>query len=176
MYENAGQLPSSERLADESAIREILALHCRGVDRADEAALKACYWPDATASYGPQPTPALEFSAYLVKAITAFAQTHHQIGNVLIAFEAGAAPVRARVETYVTAYHYRAGNPDSELIYIGRYLDHFEKRGEIWKIKHRQPVMGWSQNLAASHDATHPALADLARADRHPGDPVYRER
>jgi SnoaL-like domain len=175
MYESAGQLPSSTRLADESAIREILALHCRGVDRADEAALKACYWSDATASYGPEPTPALKFAANLVKAITVFAQTHHQIGNVLIAYEDADPPVRATVETYVTAYHYRegGGEGDSELVYIGRYVDRFEKRGNAWKIAHRAPVMGWSQNLTASHNGEHPALAALARAGRSPEDPVY---
>jgi ketosteroid isomerase-like protein len=175
MYETAGQVPSSARLADESAIREILALHCRGVDRADEAALKACYWPDATTAYGPEPAPAHQFCAGLVKAITAFAQTHHQIGNVLIAFEDAQPPERAVAESYVTAHHYSAGGEggDSELVYIGRYLDRFEKRGETWKISHRAPVMSWSQNLTASHDAAHPALAALARAGRFPGDPVY---
>ncbi len=175
MRETPGQVPSSARLADESAIRQILALHCRGVDRADEAALKACYWADATTAYGAEPAPAHEFCANLVKAITAFAQTHHQIGNVLIAFDDAEPPVRARIETYVTAYHYREGGEgdDSELVYIGRYLDRFEKRGDVWKISHRAPVMGWSQNLTASHDPAHPALAALTRAGRFPDDPIY---
>jgi hypothetical protein len=175
MYDTAGKVPSSARMADESAIRQILALHCRGVDRADEAALKACYWADATVKYGPKPAPAHEFCSGLVKAIAAFAQTHHQVGNVLIALAEGESPTRATVETYLTAYHYRsvAGAGDSELIYIGRYLDQFEKRGDTWKISHRLPVMGWSQNLTASHDGAHPALAALARAGRYPDDPVY---
>ncbi len=175
MYATAGQVPSGVRLADESAIRQILALHCRGVDRADEAALKACYWADATVSYGPQPASAHEFCAGLVKAIAAFAQTHHQIGNVLIAFEDADPPARATVETYLTAYHYRASAEagDNEMVYIGRYLDRFERRGDRWKISHRTPVMGWSQNLPASHDATHPALTALARAGRFPDDPSY---
>lgn len=175
MLDTAGQVPSSARLADESAIRQILALHCRGVDRADEAALKACYWAEATVAYGSQPAPAHEFCTGLVKAITAFAQTHHQIGNVLIAFDQAEPSTTARVETYLTAYHYReqAGAADSELVYLGRYLDRFEKRGDKWKISHRMPVMSWSQNLVASHDATHPALAALARAARFPSDPIY---
>jgi hypothetical protein len=173
MYEAAGQVPSSARLADESAIREILALHCRGVDRAEEAALKACYWADATVKYGLEPAPALAFCAGLVTAIAAFAQTHHQIGNILIVFDEGEVPVGASVEAYVTAFHYRAGTPDSELVYIGRYLDRFEKRGDCWKISRRLPVMSWSQNQPASHDGAHPALAALTRAGRYPDDPIY---
>jgi hypothetical protein len=173
MHDTAGQVPSTARMADECAIRQILALHCRGVDRADEAALKGCYWVDATVKYGPQPAPAHEFCSGLVKAIAAFAQTHHQIGNVLIAFEESGPPTRATVETYLTAYHYRDDATDSELIYIGRYLDRFEKRGDTWKISHRLPVMSWSQNLPASHDGAHPALAELARAGRYPHDPIY---
>ena len=173
MHDTAGQVSCTARIADESAIRQILALHCRGVDRADEAALKACYWADATVKYGPQPAPAHEFCTGLVKAIAGFAQTHHQIGNVLIAFAAGEPSVRATVETYLTAYHYRDGAADSELIYLGRYLDRFEKRGDTWKISRRLPVMSWSQNLPASHDGAHPALAALARAGRYPDDPVY---
>jgi ketosteroid isomerase-like protein len=175
MIDTAGRISSAARLADESAIRQILALHCRGVDRADHAALTACYWPDATVLYGPQPAPAHQFCDGLVKAIAAYSQTHHQIGNVLVDFEQAEPPRLARVETYLTAYHYReeAGAAASELIYLGRYLDRFEKRGDMWKISQRTPVMSWSQNLAASHDPAHPALAALTRAGRFPYDPIY---
>ncbi len=169
----AGEVPDTQRLTDESAIRQILALHCRGVDRADVDALTACYWPEATVLYGAEPALAHPFCVGLAQAITGFVQTQHQIGNVLIDFAPDG--VAAGVETYVTAYHLQntADGGQSEMTYIGRYLDRFEKRGPQWKIIERVPVMGWSQNAAGSHDEDHPALAALTRAGRWPDDAVY---
>lgn len=166
-----GRVPDPAELADRAAIAEIIALHCRGVDRADEATLKSCYWPDATTAYSTEAVPAHSFCADLVPAIKAFRQTHHMVTNILYAFDGP----QARVETCLVAFHYLAGpdGQDSEMTYLGRYLDRFEKRGDVWKIKHREPVMSWSQNAATTHDADHPALSALRQAARFPDDIVY---
>jgi len=166
-----GTVPNSERMADRLAIAEIIALHCRGVDRADQESLKRCYWTDATTAYGSEAVPAHPFCEQLAVAITAFEQTHHMVTNSLFDFDGDS----ARVESTLLAFHYKAGDdePDSEMTYLGRYLDRFERRGDVWKIKHREPVMSWSQNAQASHDADHPALSELRRAGRFPDDPVY---
>lgn len=175
MANNFGKVPGNGQLADESAIKQILALHCRAVDRIDETALKYCYWPEAMVSYGPEPVEAHGFAASLVSALLQYAGTHHVISNVLIEFDDPARRSTARVETYLTAYHFLAdeNDGDSEMTYLGRYLDRFEKREDDWKILERIPVMSWSQNVPASHDDTHAALSALARADRHPNDIVY---
>ncbi|MFK7842647.1 MAG: nuclear transport factor 2 family protein [Sphingorhabdus sp.] len=167
-----GRIASAAELADRAAIAEIIALHCRGVDRADEETLKSCYWPDATTAYGSDAVPAHGFCAELIPAIRAFQQTHHMVTNSIYAFDGA----QARVESYLIAYHYLAGldGDDSEMTYLGRYLDRFEKREDIWKIKHREPVMSWSQNAATTHDAHHPALAALRQAERFPDDIVYK--
>lgn len=168
----AGRVPSIEELADRAAINEILALHCRGVDRADEAALKACYWTDATTAYGKTSVPAHPFCTQLVGAIKAYAQTHHMVTNSLFAFDGN----NAKVETTLAAFHYMASadGGDSEMTYLGRYIDQFEKRDNVWKIKHREPVMSWSQNNAATHNAGHPALSALRQANRYPEDILYK--
>jgi hypothetical protein len=173
MAAEAGHVPDMAELADRIAISEILALHCRGVDRADEAALKSCYWPDATTAYGEAAVPAHAFCSQLASAITAYAQTHHMVTNSLFVINGH----RAQVETSLLAFHYResADGDDSEMTYLGRYLDDFEKRGDVWKIMHREPVMSWSQNSTATHDAAHPALSALRRAGRYPDDPVYEQ-
>lgn len=167
-----GRVPGAAELADRAAIAEIIALHCRGVDRADEATLKSCYWPDATTAYGPDAVPAHAFCAELVPAIKAFRQTHHMVTNVLYAFDGA----QARVESCLVAFHYLADpdGKDSEMTYLGRYLDRFEKRGDIWKIRHREPVMSWSQNAATTHDPGHSALSALRQAARFPDDIVYK--
>ena len=94
------------------------------------------------------------------------------VTNILYAFDGP----QARVESYLVAFHYLAGpdGEDSEMTYLGRYLDRFEKRGDIWKIRHREPVMSWSQNAATTHDADHPALSALRQAARFPDDVVYK--
>ncbi|WP_373490283.1 nuclear transport factor 2 family protein [Parasphingorhabdus sp.] len=175
MVQKFGTVVGPEALADRAAIEDIIHLHCRGVDRADEAALKHCYWIDATTAYGETASPAHEFCESLPDAIKAFAQTHHQVSNILIdlAEDHGS----AMVESLLIACHYSASvdGEDREMTYLGRYLDRFEKRGNQWKISYRQPVMSWSQNAAASHDGAHPALAALTMAGRYPEDPVYQQ-
>ena len=167
-----GRVAGAAELADRAAIAEIIALHCRGVDRADEESLKSCYWPDATTAYGANPVPAHQFCTDLVPAIKAFRHTHHMVTNIMCAFE----DAQARVESYLVAFHYLTGpdGDDREMTYLGRYLDRFEKRGDVWKIKHREPVMSWSQNAATSHDPAHPALSALRQAGRYPDDLVYK--
>ena len=169
-----GTTPDLQELADRAAISQILALHCRGVDRADEATLKSCYWPDATTAYGAQPVPAHEFCEGLVLALQAYAQTHHVVSNTLCEI----AGSTAKVESTLVAFHYQAAPSggdaaDTEMTYLGRYLDRFEKRGNVWKLAHREPIMGWSQHSAASHDGANPALAQLRTSGRFPDDPIY---
>jgi hypothetical protein len=166
-----GQVPNLENMADRMAIAEIIAMHCRGVDRADEATLKSCYWPDATTAYGSDIVPAHEFCGQLAQAIQAYDQTHHMVTNSIFAFDQDS----AKIESTLIAFHYLRveDGQDTEMTYLGRYLDVFEKRGNIWKLMHREPVMSWSQNAPTSHDAEYPALSALSKAARFPDDPIY---
>ena len=166
-----GKVPSLEQAADRLAIQDVLAKHSRGVDRAEEATLKSAYWPEATVAYGGFNGAAHEFCEMLPGAIKRYAGTQHSITNVSIDLRGN----EARVETYVTAYHYLATDEgaDTEMTYIGRYLDRMEKRGDVWKIMHRQVVMDWNQNAVATAVLEGPPFAGLARGARHPDDPLY---
>lgn len=169
-----GQPPDLRELANRTAISDILALHSRGVDRAVEADLKACYWPDATVAYGAFNGPAHEFCAMLPQAIRGYARTQHVVSNTLVRFSTDAQ--RAAVESCVTAYHYRAGTDDGndeEMIFIGRYLDRFEQRGMRWKIRHREVLMDWNINQPASAVLEGPPFAGLSQGERAPDDPLY---
>lgn len=183
-----GKEPETAELAARMAIHEVLAVHCRGVDRADERALKSAYWPDAEVAYGGFEGLAHEFCEMLPKSIVRFAHTQHSISNVLIEFFDGARAKMAdlegaqtetswaAVETYVTAYHYLGGEngaPDTEMTFLGRYLDRFERRGSVWKINHRRVLMDWNQNADSSAVLEGPPFDGLARGTRYPSDPVY---
>ncbi|NJN52126.1 MAG: nuclear transport factor 2 family protein [Gammaproteobacteria bacterium] len=167
-----GQVPSLAEVADRMAIHDVLNLHCRGVDRADEATLKSAYWPDAEVAYGAFNGNAHEFCHFLPRAIRSFVRTQHAISNVTIDLRGD----EARVETYVKAYHYvagEAGAADTEMIYLGRYLDRMAKRDGVWKMIHRRVLMDWNQNVAASAVFEGPPFDGLVRGDRYPLDPVY---
>lgn len=166
-----GQVQAN-RIADQLAIQNVLAMHSRGVDRADEIILKSAYWNDAEVQYGGFNGNAHEFCEALPVGIRRFAHTQHSISNVAIDF---VSDTEARVETYVTAYHYLAveDGPDTEMTYLGRYLDRMEKRGDTWKILHRKVVMDWNQNSRASAIWEGPPFDGLARGNRAPLDPLY---
>ncbi len=166
-----GHVPSLAEVADRLAIQEVLAHHSRGVDRACEATLKAAYWPDAEVAYGGFNGPAHQFCETLPGAIRRYARTQHCISNIAIDLRGN----EARVETYVTAYHYLASESgDTEMTYLGRYLDRMEKRGDVWKISFRQVVMDWNQNVAATAVFEGPPFDGLARGARAPDDPLYQ--
>ena len=180
-----GAVPDISELADRSAIHDVLAVHCRGVDRADEAALKSAYWPDAQVAYGGFEGLAHEFCAMLPKSIVRFTHTQHSISNIVIRFadRRSGAVRQAAVETYVTAYHYLVNDTDedtdkdtgidSEMTFLGRYLDRFECRDSVWKILHRRVLMDWNQNSQASAIWQGPPFDGLARGARFPDDPMY---
>lgn len=172
MSAETGKVPGPTEVADRLAIMEVLAKHSRGVDRADEHVLKSAYWPDATVAYGGFNGNAHAFCERLPNAIKAWARTQHTISNTCIEFRGD----RALVETYVTAYHYRAdpNGRDTEMTYLGRYLDTMQKRGDVWKILHRQVVMDWNQNSEATAILEGPPFDGLARGARHPDDPLDR--
>jgi SnoaL-like domain len=165
-----GSVPNVAEVADRLAIYDVLVAHCRGVDRADAGILRSTYWPDAEVAYGVFNGNAHRFCAFLPKAIAVYARTQHCIGNVAMEFEGKT----ARVETYVTAYHYaEATEGDRELIYFARYLDRMEKRGSVWKILYRQVVIDWYRNAPASAVGSTMPLDGFAHGARAPDDPLY---
>jgi len=180
--DNVGKLPDLAELADRLAIQEVLAVHCRGVDRADARILKSAYWADAEVAYGGFEGAAHEFCELLPKSLQRFARTHHAISNTLIAFLSDGATREGReavVETYVTAQHYLAAEessqatPDSEMTFFGRYFDRFQLRDSSWKIRHRRVLMDWNQNTEASALWVGPPFDGLTRGGRFPDDPLY---
>lgn len=167
-----GQVPEQAEVADRLAILEVIATHSRGVDRASSDILKSCYWPEAEVDYGGYKGPAHPFCEALPDAITRYENTQHAVSNSLIEIE----DTKARVESYVTAFHYLAlpDEPDFEMTYIGRYFDRMEKRGDVWKITFRHVVMTWHQNAQGSKDEErNPSLKALTRAGRYPDDPWF---
>jgi hypothetical protein len=159
-------------LLDREAIRDCIYRYCRGIDRADEAALRSAYWPDATDQHGPYSGPVEGFFQWVGKIFQGGARNVHMVGNVLIEF---AAP-EAIVETYFLALQRGPGRDERlrQVLIAGRYCDVFQKRDGEWRIARRVVVYDWLDEQAAAAESEETRFGPrLPFGTRFPDDPIY---
>lgn len=130
---------STHEFAARHAIANTLALHSRGVDRADANLLGAAYHPDATVDYGFFAGPAATLVDILASAQKGSLPTAHRTSNCWITVDGN----RATSESYVIAYVEEAG---LQRWVFGRYLDRHECRDGHWRITHRAYVLDGNSN------------------------------
>lgn len=135
-------------LLDREAIREAVFRYCRGIDRLDEAALRASYWPDATDSHGAYKGSASGFIDIALPKLRESGRMIHHVGNLSIELRG----TQAAVETYFLAWQRDRGadGGETETFLAGRYVDRFEKRGNEWRVVARVVVYDWVQPLGAA--------------------------
>lgn len=159
-------------LMDREAIRDCLYRYCRGIDRADETALRSAYWEDATDRHGPYQGTAAGFIEWALKTLKNTERSIHQITNVLIDFRPGG----AAVESQFTAWQRAPGATGAmqQFFLMGRYADYFEKRGSEWRIANRTVIYDWveEQPLPAGSEAERFGIRQPIGA-KWPDDPVY---
>jgi ketosteroid isomerase-like protein len=166
--------PQLIRLLDREAIRDCLYRYCRGIDRADEAALRSAYWPDATDDHGGFKGSATGFIDMAMKRLQKMERSIHQVHNVLIAFEADGQG--AFVESQFSAFQ---REPDASSVMTqwdmkGRYLDRFEKRGEEWRVQRRLVVFDWAERMPLPPGTEAERFGVRTPIGGHfPDDPVY---
>jgi hypothetical protein len=166
-------------LTDREAIRDVIYRYCRAVDRADDALLKSCYWPDGFDDHGFFGGNAWEFADHVCKLLRFTTATTHSCSNPIIDLDGQ----RAYCETQVDVIH-RHMEGDNQVYEWGqcRYLDEFERRDGVWRILVRTVVadgMHWLKLENAPRFFALRELADMAGlppSARHPADAVYRLR
>jgi hypothetical protein len=160
-------------LMDREAIRDCMYRYCRGIDRADEAALRSAYWPDAHDRHGAYTGPAAGFIELALAVFKTGPRNIHQVSNILIEFTG---PMEAAVESYFTALQRGPGKDGvvSQVLLCGRYCDRFEKRGEEWRVADRTVVYDWVE------EQTPPTGTEAERfgarqpiGSNAPEDPIY---
>ncbi|UVO50677.1 nuclear transport factor 2 family protein [Sphingomonas sp. SUN019] len=159
-------------LYDREMIRDCLFRYCRGIDRADEAALRSAYWPDGTDTHGPYQGSASGFIDWAMKTLPSIERGIHQIHNILIELRGA----QAAVETYFTALQRQPGADGAmaDVHMAGRYLDRFEKRGEEWRVADRLVVFDWVSETPAAPDTEAQRFGRRRPiGGRWPEDPVY---
>ncbi len=160
-------------LMDREAIRDCIYRYCRGIDRADGAALRRCYWPDAHDSHGAYRGPAEGFIQAALNVFKNNPRNIHQVSNILIEF---ADPAKALVESYFNAFQ---RGPDAQgrvrqFHLAGRYCDRFEKRDGEWRVADRTVVYDWVEEQSPpGEDETTRFGPRNPIGSAWPDDPVY---
>src|SRR6266851_7494305 len=156
MPHSSNTAASIEEVASRQAIANTLAVHSRGVDRADGNLLGSAYHVDATVDYGFFVGPANQLVSILAAAQKGQPITLHRTSNMWIKV----AGTRARSESYVIAYVEHRGESGAAQRWIGgRYLDAHEERAGIWALTRRKYVMDFNINRPSTSCLSDPALA-----------------
>ncbi|MGX5804179.1 nuclear transport factor 2 family protein [Bradyrhizobium sp. Arg314] len=160
-------------LLDREAIRDCLYRYCRGIDRADEAALRSAYWPDARDNHGVYSGSAEGFIHFALDVFKTQRSYIHQVTNILIDF---ISPAQAAVESYFTALQ-RGPDKDGEIrqeLLYGRYCDLFQKREGTWRIAERTVVYDWLEEQIPPTGFEPQRFGPRQPVGApHPHDPVY---
>jgi hypothetical protein len=160
-------------LLDREAIRESVFRYCRGIDRADEDALRASYWPDATDCHGAYRGSATGFIEAALPKLRQSSRMIHHVGNLSIELRGR----QAAVETYFLAWQRdrRTDGSEQETFLAGRYVDRFDKRGDEWRVAARVVVYDWVQPMGDAPKASEVERfgARTPIGARKPDDPWY---
>jgi hypothetical protein len=163
-----------QELVDREAIRDCMYLYCRGVDRADENALRRSYWPEAQESHGAYKGSSEGFIKYAVDVFKTKPRNIHLVSNILIEFRS---QTEAAVESYFTALQRGADSQGGvrQYLIVGRYCDRFEKRGTEWRVIERVVAYDWLEEQKPSEETEEMRFGPrLPIGGACPDDPVYR--
>lgn len=115
-----------QRLLDKDAIRDLVLLYSRAIDRQDIALLRDLYTPDATDTHGDSfDGPADGYCRFIEGAFPHMPYSGHHVCNHLIAVEGDA----GSGEVYALAYHLIPGRDGSrqEDFMAVRYIDNYRR-------------------------------------------------
>lgn len=136
------------RLADSSAIRDLLARYCDHLDAHDIDAVAATFTANASTDYGPGRGGDVVGRAAIRERIargqSAFRRTHHQLGHSTITIDGDT----ASGVTAALTWHERLTG-EQELLAL-RYLDRFERSGAGWLISHRRVEISLVEGFAGT--------------------------
>ncbi|MGE0741159.1 MAG: nuclear transport factor 2 family protein [Hyphomonadaceae bacterium] len=161
-----------EALEARVEISHLLYGYARACDRADEALMRSCFWPDSTHRHGKFEGLSSDFVNYAFTIISRMNFAAHHISNPTIEVRGD----KAFSECYFIAHHRRVAEDGGEAddFYEGRYLDFHERRNGVWKIVRRY---GTSDFVSAAVPANIPyAQWTAGHSDRAPSDQYYAMR
>ncbi|PNU05102.1 nuclear transport factor 2 family protein [Novosphingobium guangzhouense] len=153
-----------QTLLDKEAIRELVLLYCRAIDRQDIALLRDLYTDDATDTHGDSfDGSAEDYCAFIARAFPHMPYSGHHVCNHLVAVDEDV----ASGEVYALAYHLiptREGGQEEDFMAV-RYIDNyrrcadgrwrFSRRVVTYDLKIRRPFDGGGQLGLAERDPSY---------------------
>lgn len=163
-------MPDLQELSDKQEIAEVVLRYCRGVDRLDLAAVRACYHDDGIDHHTGFSGDADAYVAWLDTVLRRFSGTMHFIGNQLVEVWGDV----ARCESYGMAHHWGDPVDDASLNFTSgfRYVDRMERRAGVWKVAERWAVREWTRLVPA--DTVRPKEGQGPGPRRDRTDPVFQ--
>jgi hypothetical protein len=182
-------------------IEQVIRLYCRAIDRLDLPLLRSLYHADGVDLHGNFEGNAHEFASFIMERIQRLTTYgYHTVTQSIIDVQGdiaaaesiylayhriapGDGPIRAYFgDTYAEAAR-TAGTLacEHENSCGGRYIDRFERRDGMWRIKHRRITNEWNRNgvstqlfegelahfnLPGTRDRTDPVYANLISTPR----------
>jgi ketosteroid isomerase-like protein len=131
-------------LLDERDIRAVLHRRARATDQRDLAAALSCYHDDATEDHEGFDGPIREYLSTTSPVFVGGSEigvNFHLIGNVEIEIDGDNATSQCY---FICALTVGSGAQARDYLNAGRYLDAFERRDGVWRIRHRGCVYEWS--------------------------------
>jgi len=154
-------------LLDKEAIREVILLYCRGVDRADVSLLSSAYHPDASDDHGGTTFIGEGIAPGILQLVGETRVCQHQITNYLIDLQGD----NAGCETYFSAWQTIERDGQERLLHaVGRYVDRMENRNGEWRIADRVVIVELAHVLPLDSEIA-PSRRSLGRRDD--SDPSY---
>lgn len=133
----AGALGAPE---DIEAIRSVLTLYAKSLDRRDFGAMKRVFTPDATGNYHESGSyQGVEtLSAFFARVLGQCGPTQHLLGTMDIHVQGDT----ATASTYLQAIHIgsKRGFEGKRMTVWGEYRDQLVRTAEGWRIRHRELV------------------------------------
>lgn len=166
-YRSRRYLSGMNEHEDRREIHETVLRYCRAVDRLDLPGVRAVYAADGVDHHTGFSGTADEFVAWLGRGLPFLDGTMHLLGNHLVEL----AGDQALAETYGTATHWAAPYDDPRRNFTSgfRYVDHFVRTDEGWRIRERFAVREWARSDAGRILEPDPSGP---RAHRGEDDPV----
>lgn len=161
-------------LESREQITELLYAYARANDRADEALLRSCFWPESTHKHGKFEGKSSDFVGFAFKIVAGLKYACHHISNVSIEVKGD----RAFSECYYFAQHRRArqdGTGEEDVFFQGRYLDQLERRDGVWKIIRRRGLSDYTSPAFPS-ETPYAQWPAGQHSEKYPDDDYYRMR
>lgn len=165
--------PLLQEMLDEFALRKLVHLYCRAVDRGDLEAVRELYHPDAEDQHGAFSSGSIDdFLVRLARTRPHLRSMQHHITTTNFAIHGDS----AEGEIYSIATHvFATKKGETEVIVGGRYLDKYEKRSSTWKFIERAIVTDWAHvHDPSSVDLSHSMVRDSPKGSLGPDDPSFQ--